>query len=167
MNGYLTLITGATRSGKTRYALEAADDVTPRTYIATAGLLDDEMRERAARHQRERGTRWRTIEEPFELAPLVKDLHGLVVVDCLTLWLSNWMLRDDTQLDRQIDLLCAAFHSTTCHIRAITNEVGWSIVPENLLARRFRDWSGIMNQRLASTADAVYLMVCGIPTRVK
>jgi adenosylcobinamide kinase / adenosylcobinamide-phosphate guanylyltransferase len=112
MDKHVTLITGGARSGKTRYALEAADDITPRTYIATAGLLDDEMRGRAARHQRERGTRWRTIEEPFELGPLVKDLHGLVVVDCLTLWLSNWMLRDDTQLDRQIDLLCAAFHST-------------------------------------------------------
>src|SRR5215467_11637565 len=167
MNGYLTLITGATRSGKTRYALEAGDDVTPRTYIATAGLLDDEMRERAARHQRERGTRWRTIEEPFELAPLVKDLHGLVVVDCLTLWLSNWMLRDDTQLERQIDLLCAAFQSATCRVRAITNEVGYSIVPENPLARRFRDWSGLMNQRVGTTAEAVYLMVCGIPMRVK
>jgi adenosylcobinamide kinase/adenosylcobinamide-phosphate guanylyltransferase len=167
MQGHITLITGGARSGKTRYAIEAADDITPRTYIATAGLLDDEMRERAARHQRERGTRWRTIEEPFELAPLVKDLHGLVVVDCLTLWLSNWMMRDDTQLERQIDLLCAAFHSTGCQVRAITNEVGCSIVPENLLARHFRDWSGLMNQRVAATADAVYLMVCGIPTRVK
>src|SRR4030095_719524 len=124
MQGHITLITGGARSGKTRYALEAADDITPRTYIATAGLLDDEMRERAARHQRERGTRWRTIEETFELAPLVKDLHGLVVVDCLTLWLSNWMLRDDTQLERQIDLLCAAFHSTRCQGRASDNEVG-------------------------------------------
>jgi adenosylcobinamide kinase/adenosylcobinamide-phosphate guanylyltransferase len=167
MNKHVTLITGGARSGKTRYALEAADDITPRTYIATAGLLDDEMRERAAHHQRERGTRWRTIEEPFELAPLVKDLHGLVVVDCLTLWLSNWMLRDDTQLERQIDLLCAAFHFTGCQVRAITNEVGCSIVPENLMARHFRDWSGLLNQRVAATADAVYLMVCGIPTRVK
>jgi adenosylcobinamide kinase / adenosylcobinamide-phosphate guanylyltransferase len=167
MNKHVTLITGGARSGKTRYALEAADDITPRTYIATAGLLDEEMRERAAHHQRERGNRWRTIEEPFELAPLVKDLHGLVVVDCLTLWLSNWMLRDDTQLERQIDLLCAAFHSTGCQVRAITNEVGCSIVPENLMARHFRDWSGLLNQRMAATADAVYLMVCGIPTRVK
>src|SRR5262249_28264480 len=136
MQGHITLITRATRSGKTRYPLEAASDAPPRTYIATAGLLDDEMRERAARPQRERGTRWRTIEEPFELAPLVKDLHGLVVVDCLTLWLSNWMLRDDTQLDRQIDLLCAAFQSAACRVRAITNEVGCSIIPENSLARR-------------------------------
>jgi len=101
MNGHITLITGGARSGKTRYALEATGDVEPRTYIATAALLDDEMRDRASRHQRERGSRWRTIEEPFEIAPLVKELNGLVVVDCLTLWLSNCMLRDDTQLERQ------------------------------------------------------------------
>src|SRR5215468_4253643 len=148
MQGHITLITGGARSGKTRYALEAADDVAPRTYIATAALLDDEMRGRAARHQRERGARWRTIEEPFELALLLNELQGLVVVDCLTLWLSNWMLRDDTQLERQIDLLSAAFQSAACRVRAISNEVGYSIVPENPLARRFRDWSGLMNQRV-------------------
>jgi len=167
MNGHITLITGGARSGKTRYALEATGDVEPRTYIATAALLDDEMRDRASRHQRERGSRWRTIEEPFEIAPLVKELNGLVVVDCLTLWLSNCMLRGDTQLERQIDSLCAALQSAACRVRAITNEVGCSIVPENLLARHFRDRSGLMNQRVAAAADAVYLMVCGIPTRVK
>ena len=163
----LTLITGGARSGKTRYALEGADGSSPCTYIATAELLDDEMRERAARHQRERGTLWRTIEEPYELAPLVTELHGLLVIDCLTIWLSNWLLRDDSQIERKIEQLCAAFQASTCRIRAITNEVGSSIVPENPLARRFRDWSGLLNQRVAGAADAVYLMVCGIPTRVK
>src|SRR5262249_49306751 len=139
----------------------------PRTYIATAELLDNEMRGRAARHRQERGSRWNTIEEPFELASCLQELTGLVVVDCLTLWLSNWLLRDENQVPKQIESLCSALCAATCHVRAITNEVGSSIVPENALARRFRDWSGHMNQRVAATADSVYLMVCGIPTKVK
>jgi adenosylcobinamide kinase/adenosylcobinamide-phosphate guanylyltransferase len=163
----LTLITGGARSGKTRFALEAAAALSPCTYIATAGLLDDEMRQRAARHQKERGGRWRTIEEPFDVAARLAELSGLVVVDCLTVWLSNWLLRDESQLAHQIDRLCAALNATGCTVRAITNEVGCSIVPENALARRFRDWSGLMNQRVAQLADAVYLMICGIPARIK
>jgi adenosylcobinamide kinase/adenosylcobinamide-phosphate guanylyltransferase len=158
----ITLITGGARSGKTRYALEGSG-----TYIATAQLLDDEMRDRAARHRLERGDRWQTIEEPFEIAARVRELKGVVIVDCLTLWLSNWMLRDEAQVERQIDVLCSSFRESTAHVRAITNEVGSSIVPENALARRFRDWSGLMNQRVAAVADSVILMVCGIPTQVK
>jgi adenosylcobinamide kinase / adenosylcobinamide-phosphate guanylyltransferase len=163
----ITLITGGARSGKTRYALEGAAGTLPRTYIATAELLDDEMRERAAQHQRERGALWRTIEEPYELSPLVTELQGLLVVDCLTIWLSNWLLRDESQVELKIDLLCSAFQDARCQVRAITNEVGSSIVPENALGRRFRDWSGLLNQRVAAVADDVYLMVCGIPIRVK
>jgi adenosylcobinamide kinase/adenosylcobinamide-phosphate guanylyltransferase len=164
---HLTLITGGARSGKTRYALSVPAGDSPRTYIATAELLDDEMRERAERHRLERGSRWQTIEEPFDVASRLNELSGVVVVDCLTLWLSNWMLRDETQLERQLDLLCAAFRNATCDIRAITNEVGSSIVPDNPLGRRFRDWSGLMNQRVASAADCVYLLVCGISMKVK
>jgi adenosylcobinamide kinase/adenosylcobinamide-phosphate guanylyltransferase len=167
MSRLITLITGGARSGKTLYALDAAETMSPRTYIATAQLLDDEMRERAARHQHERGALWRTIEEPYELAPLVAELHGLVVIDCLTMWLSNWFLRDEARLEQKIDQLCSSLEAATCQIRAITNEVGSSIVPENPLARRFRDFSGLMNQRVAAVADAVCLMVCGIPMRVK
>jgi adenosylcobinamide kinase / adenosylcobinamide-phosphate guanylyltransferase len=167
MNNHITLITGGARSGKTSYALKGVDGIVSCTYIATAELLDDEMRERAARHRQERDGRWHTIEEPFEVASRVRELSGLVVVDCLTLWLSNWMLRDETQVQPQIDALCSALRAAQCQIRAITNEVGSSIVPEHPLTRRFRDWSGLMNQRVAAAADSVYLMVCGIPTRVK
>lgn len=163
----ITLITGGARSGKTRYALDGSGEPEDRTYIATAELLDDEMRQRAERHQRERGNRWRTIEEPFDIAPRIAELKGVVVVDCLTMWLSNWMLRDEPQLETQIEKLRSAIRSAVCDVRAITNEVGYSIVPDNPLARRFRDWSGIMNQRVADVADSVYVMVCGIPTRVK
>jgi len=167
MQSHTTLITGGARSGKTRYALEGAEASGSCTYIATAQLLDDEMRDRAARHRDQRGSRWLTIEEPFAVGHLVKELHGVVVVDCLTVWLSNWLLRDETEVERQIDTLCSAFRSATCRIRAITNEVGSSIVPDNALGRMFRDWSGFMNQRVATVADTVYLMVCGIPVRVK
>ena len=125
------------------------------------------MQEKAARHRLERGSRWQTIEESYEVAQRVKNISGVVVVDCLTIWLSNWMLRDEAQIEPQIDALCAAVRMANCQVIAITNEVGFSIVPENRLARRFRDWSGLMNQRVAATADAVYLMVCGIPNRVK
>jgi adenosylcobinamide kinase/adenosylcobinamide-phosphate guanylyltransferase len=167
MSNHITLITGGARSGKTRYALDVAHDIEPCIYIATAELLDDEMRQRAANHRRERGSRWRTIEEPFEVASRIHESTGLVVVDCLTLWLSNWMLRDETQVERQIDTLCSAVRKAPCQVRMITNEVGSSVVPDNAIARRFRDWSGLINQRVAAEADAVYLMVCGIPTRVK
>src|SRR6185369_9504225 len=106
MRNHITLITGGARSGKTSYALRDVDGIVPCTYIATAELLDDEMRERAARHRQERGGRWHTLEEPFEVAARLRELSGLVVVDCLTLWLSNWMLRDETQVQPQIDALC-------------------------------------------------------------
>ncbi|PWT83498.1 MAG: bifunctional adenosylcobinamide kinase/adenosylcobinamide-phosphate guanylyltransferase [Acidobacteria bacterium] len=162
----LTLITGSARSGKTRHALNAALE-TPRIYFATAQLLDEEMRERAARHRAERADGWQTIEEPFQVAQRLRELSGTVVLDCLTLWLSNWMLHDASQLDSQIDELCVTLRNVPYHVIAITNEVGWSIVPENALARRFRDWSGVMNQRVAAAADSVVLMVCGIPTKVK
>jgi adenosyl cobinamide kinase/adenosyl cobinamide phosphate guanylyltransferase len=167
MGNRITLITGGARSGKTRFALHAPEQLSPRTYIATAELFDEEMRRRAARHRAERGSHWRTIEEPFEVASRIQESSGVVVVDCLTLLLSNWMLRDETNVETRIDALCSALRASSCHIRAITNEVGLSVVPENPLARRFRDWSGLMNQRVAAAADAVYFMVCGIATRVK
>lgn len=161
------MITGSARSGKTRQALNTASHVQPRIYIATAQLLDEEMRERASRHRTERGEQWQTIEEPFYVAQRLTELNGVVVLDCLTLWLSNWMLRDESEVDSQINGLCSTLRNAPYHVIAITNEVGWSIVPENAIARRFRDWSGLMNQRFAAIADSVVLMVCGIPTRVK
>lgn len=163
----ITLITGGARSGKTRHALAGAGMADPCTYIATAELLDDEMRERAAHHLKERGHRWHTIEEPYEVAERLSTLSGVVVVDCLTLWLSNWMLREELQVDAQIDKLCSVLRRASCDVFAITNEVGSSIVPEYALGRRFRDCSGLMNQRVAALADRVDLMICGIPLRVK
>jgi adenosylcobinamide kinase/adenosylcobinamide-phosphate guanylyltransferase len=163
----ITLVTGGARSGKTRFALAGADSQEHRTYIATAELLDDEMRLRAANHRKERGECWTTIEEPYDIAAHVKALNGLVVIDCLTLWLSNWLLRDESRLEYNIAELCVNLRGTAADVVAITNEVGLSIVPDNALARRFRDFSGLMNQRVAAAADRVFLMVSGIPMQVK
>lgn len=163
----ITLVTGGARSGKTRFALGSMDSQKRRTYIATAELLDDEMRQRAANHRKERGDCWTTIEESYDIAAHVKALDGFVVIDCLTLWLSNWLLRDENRLEDNLAGLCAVLRGTAADVVAITNEVGFSIVPDNALARRFRDLSGLMNQRVAETADRVFLMVSGIPLQVK
>ena len=163
----ITLITGGARSGKTRYALANAGATGPKTYIATAELLDQEMRERAERHRKERGPEWETIEEPFNIQAQIQRLRGVVVVDCLTLWLSNWVLRDEGKVESEVDNLRQALQLTGANVFLITNEVGSSIVPENALARRFRDMSGFLNQRVAEAADRVLLMVCGIAVRVK
>jgi adenosylcobinamide kinase / adenosylcobinamide-phosphate guanylyltransferase len=163
----ITLVTGGARSGKTRFALASAGVKEPRHYIATAQLLDDEMRQRATNHRIERGEGWTTIEEPFDAADHLRRMRGVVVFDCLTLWLSNWMLRDESQLDHRIQELCAGLRETKADVVAITNEVGCSIVPDNALARRFRDYSGLMNQRVAEISDRVFLMVSGIPIKVK
>lgn len=163
----ITLVTGAARSGKTSFAMKCAGNHDPSVYVATAQLLDDEMRERARRHQAERGGQWTTIEEPLDLAAVLSLPHPVFVVDCLTLWLSNWLLRDAEAVPGQIEKLRAAFRNTHADVVAITNEVGWSIVPDNSLARSFRDWSGKLNQEIAEISDAVYLTVCGIPMKVK
>jgi adenosylcobinamide kinase/adenosylcobinamide-phosphate guanylyltransferase len=163
----ITLITGGARSGKTSYALTHAGKGEPKTYIATAELLDDEMHQRATRHRAERGLDWKTIEEPLRINDHLVTLRGTVIVDCLTLWLSNWMLRDEPQVETEVQNLERALRLTQADVFLITNEVGSSIVPEIDLARRFRDLSGFVNQRIAETADRVVLMVCGIPMQVK
>jgi len=163
----ITLVTGGARSGKTRQALSSADLKAPRIYIATAELLDDEMQQRAIRHRAERGGQWYTIEEPYDVAARLRGLHGSVVIDCLTLWLSNWMLRNEPEVQDQIENLCTALRASEADVIAITNEIGSSVVPDNVIARSFRDHSGLMNQRVASIADRVFLMVCGIAVQVK
>src|SRR6059036_108146 len=108
-----------------------------------------------------------SIEKAYDLPEHLRRLHGVVVIDCLTVWLSNWVLRAEDQAGKQIELLCRALRVAEAEVVAVTNEVGWAIVPDNALARRFRDHSGLMNQRVAEIADRVLLMVCGIPLQVK
>jgi adenosylcobinamide kinase/adenosylcobinamide-phosphate guanylyltransferase len=166
----LALVTGGARSGKSRFALERAGSLgLPKTFVATAEALDDEMAERIARHRSDRGGGWRTVEEPRRLAEVVRRERGqALVVDCLTLWLANVMGdRPSPAVDGAIDDLVAALGERRSAIVAVTNEVGSGIVPEHALARAFRDAAGRLNQRVADVADEVHLLVAGQPMRVK
>jgi adenosylcobinamide kinase/adenosylcobinamide-phosphate guanylyltransferase len=172
--GTVTLITGGARSGKSTHALALAQQApgTKRFFIATAEALDDEMRERIARHRASRAVDFVTIEEPIALAGALAALAGradVVVVDCLTLWVSNLLIADRSDAD----ILAAARSLTAAMADApfasfvVTDEVGAGIVPENAIARRFRDLLGWANQALAQSAERVLLMVAGYPLRVK
>ncbi|MBI4527311.1 MAG: bifunctional adenosylcobinamide kinase/adenosylcobinamide-phosphate guanylyltransferase [Deltaproteobacteria bacterium] len=168
----IVLITGGARSGKSGYAEERADDAGARLlYVATAEAKDQEMGERIADHKKRRGKRWITVEEPIELAGALLRYRGqldCVVVDCLTLWLSNLLIRrDEKYAAKQVEDLVEKLPQFDFHIFFVTNEVGWAVVPDNPLARKFRDLSGWTNQRIAKAADEVVLMVAGLPVIVK
>lgn len=164
----LTLILGGARSGKSAYAQKQAEQAAtptgrPPLMIATAEAFDDEMRDRIDRHRAERGDGWRTLEAPLNLVAAVRALNAgdIVVVDCLTLWLSNQMLGDH-DVPAAIDDLAAAFAACPATVWVVSNEVGWSLVPDNALGRRFRDEAGRLNQRIAAVADAACLIVAGM-----
>lgn len=161
------LIGGGSRSGKSRYSLEyALRCAPPRTYVATAETLDEEMRARAAAHQAERGADFITIEEPLDLVRALPEGPGAIVLDCLTLWTSNLLLAGrDVRAETARFFHAAVRHPGTLIL--VTNEVGCGIVPDNELARRFRDAAGWLNQQAAAAASEVYWMVFGCPLRVK
>ena len=168
-DGGLTLVLGGARSGKSRQAetLVAALP-TPWVYIATAEALDEEMAARIAEHRARRDQRWQTIEAPRDVADALAatPTGRTVLIDCLTLWLSNVMLAG-ADLDHEFDRLEAALAAATGPIVVVANEVGLGIVPDSALGRRFRDAAGRLNQRLAARAGRVYLVVAGIPLTVK
>jgi adenosylcobinamide kinase/adenosylcobinamide-phosphate guanylyltransferase len=168
----IVLITGGARSGKSRYAEERArESGTRRLFLATAEAKDEEMARRIAEHRERRGKEWITVEEPIELKSQLLRYRGQVdcaLVDCLTLWLSNLLLRQDEEAAvKRIDELVDALKLLDFHIFFVTNEVGSAVVPDNALARKFRDLVGLANQRLAEAADEVILMVAGLPMIVK
>ena len=163
-----TLVLGGARSGKTRYALEQAQaHPGPLVMIATAEAHDAEMAARIARHRAERDDRWRTVEAPLELAAALGALHPeeTAVVDCLTLWLSN-LLHAEQDPEAAAGELIDALDGPGRRL-LVSNEVGWGIVPDNALARRFRDEAGRLHQRLAARAERVVLVVAGLPLALK
>jgi adenosylcobinamide kinase/adenosylcobinamide-phosphate guanylyltransferase len=164
------LVLGGARSGKTAHAQSWAERTPGRlAYVATAQAFDAEMTERIALHRSERGTRWHTIEAPLALPDALAQAarnHDAVMVDCLTLWLSNLMLGGHA-VAAATDRLADAVAACTRPLVIVANEVGLGIVPDNALARRFRDEAGRLNQRIAQVADHVTLMTAGLAIRVK
>jgi adenosylcobinamide kinase/adenosylcobinamide-phosphate guanylyltransferase len=171
---HTTLVTGGCRSGKSRHAQTLAEAVPGqrRCYIATCVPLDAEMENRVARHRADRGPEWRTVEEPLAVARAI-DEHAphadVILVDCLTLWISNLMGggRDMDGVVAAARELAIAVRNAACHIILVTNEVGAGIVPENALARRYRDAAGLVNQTLAAACERVVWSVAGIPVQIK
>jgi adenosylcobinamide kinase/adenosylcobinamide-phosphate guanylyltransferase len=164
-----TLVLGGARSGKSRYAESLITALPPPwTYVATAQGLDAEMAARIDLHRGRRGADWRTVEAPHDLALALEHVAAgaPVLVDCLTLWLSNRMLAG-ADVEAEIDRLEAALERRAGAVVLVSNEVGFGIVPDNALGRRFRDLQGRLNQRIAARADRVVLMVAGLPLIVK
>jgi adenosyl cobinamide kinase/adenosyl cobinamide phosphate guanylyltransferase len=164
-----TLVLGGARSGKSRYALDLVTaSPPPWTFIATAQAGDDEMLARIEAHRRERGDGWTEIEAPLDLATAVVEAPGPapLLIDCLTLWLSNLMLGDH-DVEGAIAAFEHALLARDAATIAVANEVGLGIVPETPLGRAFRDRAGALNQRLAAKAGTVVLMVAGLPMTVK
>ncbi|MCT4559082.1 MAG: bifunctional adenosylcobinamide kinase/adenosylcobinamide-phosphate guanylyltransferase [Pelagimonas sp.] len=163
------LITGGARSGKSVFAEKMALSRSGRAvYIATAKAYDDEMRARIADHQARRGDQWTNLHAPFDLITALRDSDGgdPRLVDCLTLWLTNLMLNDRDWRSEGTGL-AETLVSQTAPVIFVTNEVGAGIVPENKLARAFRDAAGWLNQTIAQASDEVYLCVAGYPVKVK
>jgi len=163
----LSFVTGGARSGKSGFAerLVRLAGGTP-TYIATAQAFDDEMRDRIARHRADRGDGWLTVEVPLDLAGAVQATSGPVLIDCATLWLSNLMLAGQDPAPETATLL-TALSATPGPVVVVSNEVGWGIVPENAMARAFRDAQGRLNQALAAQAGLAVAVIAGLPVVLK
>jgi len=169
-----TIVIGGCRSGKSSYALDQANLVSGKSkyFIATSVPTDSEMDKRVQTHQQERGKDWITIEEPVRIHEKINEYSskaGVILVDCLTLWVSNLMFEstDLTGIEAAVKDLEASLESCQCPVFLVSNEVGQGIVPENMLARQFRDFAGFVNQRMARFADTVVMTVAGIDVQIK
>ncbi len=170
----ILLVLGGAKSGKTTYALKRARGLgRSLAYIATAQALDKEMAKAIRRHRRDRGGAFETFEEPLNLGEAVRKAsrkHDAVVVDCLTLWVSNLLTvakKSEKEVERDIRALISALRETDSPVILVSNEVGLGIVPRGTLSRKYRILLGVTNQRVASLANEVVLMVAGIPWPIK
>jgi len=166
------LIIGGARSGKSRFALSLAEPFSLRTMIATLEPKDEEMKARIKMHQRQRGKGWHLIEEPVKLAEALKRAvakSDCVVVDCITLWLSNLLLsgKCDDEITAELKKLCKILSKPKASVIVVSNEVGQGIVPADPVTRLFRDLQGQANQMLAAAAGEAYLMAAGIALKIK
>ena len=170
----ITFVIGGCRSGKSTYAMQTAEKIPAeqKIFVATCVPRDDEMKRRVARHQKERSQTWVTVEAPLNLpeAILQNSRSGdVVLVDCLTLWVSNLLMEtgDESKIEEAISQFIKAIEKAAGPVVLVSNEVGTGIVPENALARQYRDIIGRVNQAVAKTADKVIWMVAGIPVTIK
>ncbi len=166
---HFCVVTGGARSGKSRFAESLVRSTgRPKVYIATAQAWDDEMRDRIAQHRADRGHDWQTVEAPRDLAATLAHIpaDACVLVDCATLWLTNQLLAD-ADLETESDALLHAVSACAAPVVVVTNEVGWGIVPDNALARKFRDAQGRLNQRMAAKAGLVVAVMAGLPLVLK
>lgn len=172
MTNMKLLVTGGAASGKSDYAIEVADSLTggEHYFIATAQPLDDEMKARIERHKKSRGSRWQTVEEPVDLAGALTGIDtddSVVVVDCLNLWTSNLLEKNDSEFHEALSRLASVVALFNGSLIIVTNEVGMGIVPANPTTRLFRDRLGAVNREIAKVCKSVVLMVSGIPIQIK
>lgn len=165
-----SFIIGGARSGKSTFAENIAESFDGmKIYLATAQARDEEMQIRIATHQARRDELWRTIEEPTDICPILVDekyTHSLILVDCLTLWLSN-LMESHADIENETHMLVHAITHCKARLVIVSNEVGLGIVPDNALAREFRDHAGRINQQVAAACDEVVFMAAGLPLFMK
>ena len=173
MEKRMIFITGGCRSGKSRYALDYANrHFSKKLFLATSEALDEEMAQRIENHKKVRGPEWQTIEEPVEIVNKIKEYGEdgkVILIDCLTLWLYNLLMRwgDDLRIIDETDKLTNIIKQNPASFILVSNEVGMGIVPADPLSRRYRDLLGTMNQRIAEALNTVIFMVSGIPLFLK
>ena len=167
------MIIGGCRSGKSGHALHLADPLAEnKIFMATCVPRNKEMKQRVLHHQKQRNPNWKTLEVPIFLSEAIRENSGpghVILVDCLTLWINNLLLEkyDPENIDRNIQKLVQSLEKTECPVILVSNEVGTGIVPENRLARLFRDVAGFANQKIGASVDRVIWMVAGIPVEIK
>jgi len=168
----ILLVTGGSRSGKTAHAEKRAMQFKNRIYLATAEPIDDEMKDRIARHQSDRGDNFQTLEEPVDLVGALKNIPkntDVVLIDCMTVWLGNLMHKNGVQKEpyAEVRKFLQTLENPPCNIVIVTNELGSGIIPPDAMTRTYRDHAGWLNQDIAKIADEVLLVACGLPLTLK
>jgi adenosylcobinamide kinase/adenosylcobinamide-phosphate guanylyltransferase len=171
--GSVTLVLGGARSGKSRYAQQLAEQSRHVVFVATATASDEEMRAKIERHRKDRPQEWPTIEEPLDLSKVLAENQlgsDVIIVDCLTIFAANLLEaegEDGESIEQRVEALCETLRSARCNVVLVSNEVGSGVVPEYAVGCRYRDLLGEINQKVASIADDVVLMVAGLPLALK
>lgn len=170
----VTFVFGGARSGKSRFSQKLGESVLEKKlFIATAQPLDDEMKKRIESHRASRGKNWETIEEPLEISKAIREggnEYGLILIDCLTIWISNLLEGldgDEEKILKEVRKLEETIKESGARFIIVSNEVGMGIVPDNKMARQFRDLLGMVNQGMAELSDRVILMASGVPMVLK